>query len=301
MTVLGGFFSKSGKSKSKPPPSATTDTDVEGGNKRNRARVHSNGLYQNATAPLSKIRLPFRQNRSKVDLPTTNFPSLANTSMQARGSHTDSSSRQPICLPTTRVNNRLRQGLSSSTPSIPNLRIRPRGQSLVPPVPHRAPILHPSPSDSMLKSLRISPRREGKPTLDTLRPEKDSSTLASVHTPARRCAIRTRYPLRPPARGVPALVKSTRGYFSPPFRIRFLSPDSAVGIPAKNDITFDCSSDSSDDDSPLANSSDDLSDDNVPLALLPRPGRQSGGPSNTPDKRSPPTSRLHPILKLLPI
>ena len=91
MAILGGLFSKKAKSRSKPPSSvagsAVTDIDIESlndGSEYDHSHLHPNAFYQNAAASSSKIKLPFRGNKSKVDLPATDTPStdLASASPQ---------------------------------------------------------------------------------------------------------------------------------------------------------------------------------------------------------------------------
>ncbi|KAF9647471.1 hypothetical protein BDM02DRAFT_3247810 [Thelephora ganbajun] len=92
MAILGGLFSKKGKFRSKPPSSITssavTDIDVESfneGSEYDHSRLHPNTIYQNAAASSSKMKLPFRRSKSKVNLAATDTPfstNLANTSPQ---------------------------------------------------------------------------------------------------------------------------------------------------------------------------------------------------------------------------
>jgi len=92
MAILGGLFSKKDKSRPKPPSSVTssafTEIDVESLNDESEydhTRLHPNSIYQNADASSSKMKLPFRRSKSKVNLAATDTPSssdLANTSPQ---------------------------------------------------------------------------------------------------------------------------------------------------------------------------------------------------------------------------
>ena len=82
MAILGGLFSKKGKSKSKPPSSITstvvTDFDIESLNDESdhdHTHLHPNAIYRNPGASSSKMKLPFMRSKSKVDLPATDSPS----------------------------------------------------------------------------------------------------------------------------------------------------------------------------------------------------------------------------------
>jgi len=90
MAILGGLFSRKPKSRPEPPYSAvsSTFTDVESLNDESEydhTRLHPNTIYQNAAASSSKMKLPFRRSKSKVNLASTDMPSptdLTSTSPQ---------------------------------------------------------------------------------------------------------------------------------------------------------------------------------------------------------------------------
>ena len=82
MAILGGLFSKKGKQRPKPPSSVTssavTDIDVESFNDESEydhTRLHPNTIYQNDAASSSKMKLPFRRSKSKVNLAAADTPS----------------------------------------------------------------------------------------------------------------------------------------------------------------------------------------------------------------------------------
>ena len=82
MAILGGLFSKKVKSRPKPSPSVTscafTDIDIESLNDESEydhTRLHPNTIYQNPDASSSKMKMPFRRSKSKVNLATTDMPS----------------------------------------------------------------------------------------------------------------------------------------------------------------------------------------------------------------------------------
>jgi len=82
MAILGGLFSRKDKSRPRPPSSVTssavTDMDIESFNdesEHDHTRLHPNNIYQNAAASSSKMKLPFRRSRSKVNLAAADTPS----------------------------------------------------------------------------------------------------------------------------------------------------------------------------------------------------------------------------------
>lgn len=89
MAILGGLFSKKAKSRPKPPVPVTgpavPDIDAESLNDESEldhTRLHPNSIYQNAAASSSRMKLPFKRSRSKVNLVTPETPSstdLANS------------------------------------------------------------------------------------------------------------------------------------------------------------------------------------------------------------------------------
>ena len=105
MAILGGLFSKKNKSKSKPPSSITssvaTDVDFESLNDESEydhSHLHPNTIYQSPAASSSKMKLPFRRSKSKLNLPATGTPSpadLLNPSLQFTQSEPPASSFTP--------------------------------------------------------------------------------------------------------------------------------------------------------------------------------------------------------------
>ena len=78
MAILGRLFSRKHKSRPKPPSSITssavTDIDVESINDESEydhTRLQPNAVYQNAAASSSKMKLPFKRSKSKVNLATS--------------------------------------------------------------------------------------------------------------------------------------------------------------------------------------------------------------------------------------
>ena len=104
MPILGGLFSKKAKSKPKPPSSvassAVTDFDVEsfnGESEYDHTHLHPNTIYQNAAASSSKMKLPFRRSKSKVNLAAPDTPT--STDLASSPSPHFSTQSEPLTPP----------------------------------------------------------------------------------------------------------------------------------------------------------------------------------------------------------
>ena len=203
--------------------------------------------------------------------------------MQARRSQASSPTPQPTSRSSIQIDGHLRSGSLILNPPAPsNSHSRPRSRSVAPRMAVRASTLRsprpdsdsdsdhgPSPlsvqwrSKSELGHSSLPDRRSPDGTSVTTGPQlKHKSNVlrqgkklpmpASVHAPARPAAIQSRSSSQQPAQNVPIPIKNTRACISYlPIPDSHMTTHPAATNPAKDSNTSD-SSNSSDDDAPLA-------------------------------------------------